>query len=140
MNFRAAKTDGKLDINWDRINTYISRWKEGTLFDVEITKRQQYKSNPLRAYYFAGVLPPIMEHAGYEKDELLDLHKFMKIRYFNVEPDKWGIYRKKDIPSVFGNKSPIPVPKKKEFVDYVVRKAAKVGIYIPDPNEENSNP
>lgn len=74
-----------------------------------------------------------MESARYEKDEILDLHKFMKIRYYNVKPDKWGIYRKKDIPSVFGNKSQIPVSGKKEFVDYVVRKAAKVGIYIDDP-------
>jgi hypothetical protein len=90
----------------------------------------------MRSYYFAAVLPAIMEKAGYEKDEIMDLHKFMKIRYYQVKPDKWGIFRKKDIPSVFGNKSKIPVSGKKEFVDYVVRKAAAVGIYISDPGEE----
>lgn len=134
MKFRARTDDNKkLDVNWDRVTAYLSKWPVGTLLDVEIVRRQPRRSDPLRAYYFAAVLPPIMESAGYEKDEILDLHKFMKIRYYNVKPDKWGIYRKKDIPSVFGNKSQIPVSGKKEFVDYVVRKAAKVGIYIDDP-------
>jgi len=134
MKFRARTNDKKqLDVNWDHINVYLSKWKPGTLLDVEIVRHQSKISSPLRSYYFAAVLPPIMSSAGYEKDEILDLHKFMKIRYFNIKPDKWGIYRKKDIPSVFGNESPILVPVKKQFVDYVVRKAAEVGIYIKDP-------
>lgn len=133
MKFRAKKINGKIDINWQRLELYIARWKEGALFDVEIKRLQRRKSDPLRKYYFAAVLPDIMKGAGYEPDEILDLHKWLKIRYYQIQPDKWGIYRRRDIPSVFGNKSKIPVLGKKEFVDWVIRKAAKAGIYIEDP-------
>ena len=137
MKFKAlSNNERKLDLNWVAINAYTSRWKPRTPFEIEIVKRQPKKSDPLRSYYFAAVLPPIMEAAGYEKDEILDLHKFLKIRYFNVQPDKWGIYRKKNIPSVFVSESDIPVPEKKKFIDHVIRKAAEVGIYIADPGEK----
>ena len=137
MKFR-ARTDERrqLDVNWDRVNAYLSKWPPGTVLDIEIVKRVPRKSSPLRSYYFAAVLPPIAEFAGYEKSEILDLHKFMKIRYFNVKPDNWGVYRKKDIPSVFSDESELDVPKKKDFVDHVVRQAAKLGVYIPSPGEK----
>lgn len=135
MKFRAGKYEGKLDINWDVINTYLSRWKDGTIFDIEIVRRQRKKSDPLRKYYFSGVIRPLMEFSGYEPDELLEVHKYLKARYFNIKPDKRGIYRNKDIPSVFSNESPIPVPEKKKFVDWVIRLAAKSGCYISDPGE-----
>ena len=58
-------------------------------------------------------------------------HRQLKIVYFQIEPDKKGIYRK--VPSVFGNESDIPVSKKKQFVDWVIRKASIEGCYIDDP-------
>ena len=138
MKFRVLSNDErKLDLNWTVINAYTSKWKPLAEFEIDIVKKQPKKSDPLRAYYFSAVLPPIMQSAGYEKDEMLDLHKFLKIRYFNVEPDKWGIYRRRDIPSVFGNDSEITVPEKKQFVDYVIRKAAEMGIYIDDPQPQS---
>ena len=134
MKFKAlSDKERKLDLNWDCVNLYVSRYKPNTPFDIEITRRQAKRSNPLRAYYFGAVLPPIAEYAGYEKNEILKLHEFMKIRYFNVQPDKWGIYRDKDIPSVFSDESEIEVPDKKKFVDHVIRQASKLGVYIPDP-------
>ena len=69
MKFRAIKSDGKLQINWERINVYLSRWKDGTVLDVEITRRQRTKSDPMRKYYFGVVLPLFMEHLGYDEDE-----------------------------------------------------------------------
>jgi hypothetical protein len=136
MKFQARTSDNcKLEVNWDRVNTYLSQWKPGTVLDIEIVKRVPRKSNPLRAYYFGAVMPPIADYAGYEKSEILDLHKFMKIRYFNVKPDKWGVYRKKDIPSVFSDESELKVPEKKAFVDHVIRQAAKLGVYVPNPGE-----
>ena len=70
MKFR-ARTNNKrqLDINWDQINIYTSRWKPDTWFDIDITRKQKKKSDPLRKYYFAAVLPPFMDSLGYEKDE-----------------------------------------------------------------------
>ena len=134
MKFKAIKIDGKLQINWDRIDVYLSNFKDGTSFDVEIIRRQKTRSTPLRAYYFGAVLPPFLEALGYEKDEDDLVHRQLKITYFRVKPDKRGIYRNKDIPSVFGDESTLGVSDKKAFLDWVIRKAAEAGVYIADPN------
>lgn len=132
MKFKAQITDNReIDIRWDLVKTYLSRWKPGTWLDVEIIRHQHKKSNPMRKYYFAGVLPPYMTELGYEKDEDELFHRQLKITYYRIKPDKKGIYRK--VPSVFGDKSDIPVSEKKEFVDWVIRKAAADGVYIEDP-------
>ena len=135
MKFRAAKRDGKIDINWDRLNLYVSKWKDGTLFDVEIIRRQKRVSDPMRKYYWGAVLPIYMDHLGYERDEDELFHRQLKIVYYGVKPDSKGIYRDKEIPSVFSNDSEIPISDKKRFMDWVIRKAAQDGVYIPDPGE-----
>ena len=133
MKFLAYKEAGKLTINWERVAVYLSKFKDGTRFNVEIVKRQKTRSDPLRAYYFGVVLPIFMAHLGYEKDEQELFHRQLKIVYFQIKPDAKGIYRK--VPSVFGNESTLPVADKSKFVDWVVRKAAKEGVYVPDPNQ-----
>ena len=132
MRFK-AQTDNnrKLDIQWDLINIYLSRWKPETWFDIDITRHQAKKSDPMRKYYFTAVVPTFAKHLGYEPDEHLLVHEQLKIRYFNIEPDKRNIYR--GVPSVFGNDSKLEVSKKKEFVDWVIRKAAQAGCYIESP-------
>ena len=85
----------------------------------------------MRKYYFAEVLPTFAGGIGYDPDEYLLFHQQLKIVYFQIEPDKKGIYRK--VPHVFANESDIPVPEKKKFVDWVIRKAAMEGVYIKDP-------
>jgi hypothetical protein len=130
MKFRAVKDKGKLNINWERIEVYLSRFKDGTAFDVSIVHRQRTKSDPQRKYYFGVVLPAFMEHLGYEKDESDLFHRQLKIVYFRIKPDKKGIYRK--VPSVFSNESEIVVAEKSKFLEWVIRKAAQEGVYIPD--------
>ena len=75
-----------------------------------------------------------MSALGYEKDEDDLVHRQLKITYFRVKPDKRGIYRNKDIPSIFGDESTLGVSDKKAFLDWVIRKAAEAGVYIDDPN------
>lgn len=121
-----------LNFNWESVNAYLFRYKENW-FNIEIQRKQRKKSDPLRKYYFGVVLPDFMAHLGYEKHEDELFHRQLKITYYRIEPDQKGIYR--NVPSVFGNKSEIPVGEKKDFVDWVVRTAAKDGVYIPDPGE-----
>jgi len=130
-----ARTNNKrqLEIRWDLINAYVSKWQPDTLLDVEIVRRQPKKSDPMRKYYFAAVLPPFMNHLGYDPDEEMLFHRQLKIVYFKIKPDAKGIYR--NVPSVFGNESDIPVSEKKKFVDWAIRKAAIEGVYIEDPGE-----
>ena len=67
MKFRAkSDKDRKIDINWDHIAKYVSRWKPETYFDVSITRRTARKSDPQRYYYCVAVLPGICEGAGYD--------------------------------------------------------------------------
>jgi hypothetical protein len=129
MKFQARTSDKRqLEVNWDRVNTYLSKWPPGTVLDIEIVKRVPRKSNPMRKLYFAAVLPEFAKYLGYDPDEYLLFHRQLKIVYFQIEPDKKGIYRK--VPHVFSNDSDIPVPEKKVFVDWVLRKAAMEGKYI----------
>jgi hypothetical protein len=131
VKFRAVKDNGKLNVNWERVEAYLSRWPDGTVLDLEIVRRQRTKSDPQRKFYFGVVLPLFMEHLGYDKDEQEIFHRQLKIVYFQIKPDAKGIYRK--VPSVFSNESELVVSEKSKYVEWVVRKAAQEGVYIPDP-------
>lgn len=139
MKFR-AKTDEqrKLVVNWDQVNMYLSRRKPGTLFEIEIKPWERKISDPMRKMYFGHILPTFMEYLGYDKDEQDIFHRQLKIVYFQIKPDKKGIYR--NVPSVFGNDSDLPISEKTKFVEWVLRKAAIEGCYIemdkPDPGEK----
>lgn len=135
----AARTNEKrkLDVRWDLVNAYCSKWKPGTYLTLEIIRKQKKISDPMRKYYFSTVLPPFMEHLGYEKDEELLFHHQLKATYFKRKyqcyQDKRGIWR--NVPSVFGNDSEIVISEKQGFVEWVKRKAAEYGVYVPDPGE-----
>ena len=117
----------------DSINIYVARYLPNTEFEISVTRRMKKKSDPMRKYYFAAVLPPFMEHLGYDQEEQMVFHRQLKIVYFQVQPDKHGIYREKEIPSVFGNESELGIDIKQKFIEWVKRKAAFEGVYIPEP-------
>ena len=91
-----------------------------------------------------AVLPGICDGAGYEKDEYADVHKDLKCRFFENQHalfesleltppsrDKRGIWR--HVPKGFHEDSVIPVEDKAKYVEWVVRKAARYGVYIQGP-------
>lgn len=136
MNFKlASNTNRKISINMDRVNVYTSKWKPGTSFDVEIVRRVPKKvaSPEQRGYYYAEVLPKLMVGCGYDADEALMVHRQLKIIFFHVQPDQRGIYRDKNIPSVFSFESDIGIEKRCAFIDWVARKAAEYGEYVNEP-------
>ena len=128
MKFRAQKIKGKIDINWQHLEVYTSKWKDGATFTIEIKREQRRKSTPQRKMYFAAILPEFAKGLGYDPDEYLLFHRQLKIVYFQVKPDKKGIYR--NVPHVFADESELPVPEKSKFIEWVLRKAAMEGIYI----------
>ncbi len=137
MQFKATSDEKrKLDLDWERVNIYISRYKPGTSFDVEITRRQVTRKDPMKIDYFARIVPPFMKALGYEKHETLIFHRQLKIRYYEHDPehevykDKRGIWR--NVPHVFREESKMPVSKRQEFVDWVLRRAAFENVYIAD--------
>ena len=128
MKFKAQKIKGKIDINWNHLEAYTSKWKDGSTFTIEIIRDQRKHSSPQRKMYFAAILPEFARGLGYDPDEYLLFHRQLKIVYFQVQPDKKGIYR--NVPHVFADESELPVPEKSKFIEWVLRKAAMEGIYI----------
>ena len=137
MKFHVKTTKNrKVVLNMEAINAYASRWKPGTQLEVEIKRPVAKKSDSQRAFYWAVVIPQFCDELGYDPDERELFHRQLKITYFGVKPDAKGIYRNKDIPAVFANESDKDVRQKKEFIEWVVRKAAQNGIYISCEEDE----
>jgi len=129
MKFVARTDDNrKLECRWDLVNEYCKKWKPGTVLNLEITRKQKTKSDPMRKMYFAAILPEFARHLGYDPDENLLFHRQLKIVFFQIKPDKKGIYRK--VPHVFADKSTLPISEKKRFIEWVLRKAAQEGKII----------
>lgn len=129
MKFKLITDDKrKLSFNMAAIDAYTGRWKPGTPIEVEI-KRRAVPKDPIRKYYFAAVLKPYADHLGYDQGEETELlHRQLKIVWYQVEPDKKGIY--KGVPTLFRNESDKGVGEKQEFINWVVRCAARDGVYI----------
>jgi hypothetical protein len=130
-------------INMDAVNAYTSKWVPGTAFDFEIVRKVQRKSDPIRKYYFGVVMPVALETFGYDAFEKDIVHKQLKIRYFDVKPDRHGIYRDKDIPPVFADDSHLTDKERKKrdelrkkFTEAVIRLVASEGGYVPEPGEK----
>jgi len=134
MKFR-ARTDKnkKFETNWDVIETYLSRFKAGTLLTVEIKKLEKTNSDPMRAFYYSQILPPLLEATGYERYEGQIVHHTLKGLFFeNHANEEWRTYKDerglwRNVPHVFSKKSPIPISEKKKFIEFVERAGVKYG-------------
>lgn len=126
-----SNADRKLPLNMIAIEAYVAKWKPFSQFRFELTRvDDKTASDPQRGYYFSAVLPALLRGCGYDPDEYKAVHRQLKIIFFHVQPDEHGIYRDKDIPSVFSLKSDIGPQKRAAFIDWVLRKAAENGEYV----------
>jgi hypothetical protein len=145
MKQQIIKKDGKPDTDketlWLWVNNYISRYKDGSCFEWEIKIRTRKKSNPQRKLYFASILPSFMSAVGYDPPEYLDVHRFLKIRWFEpqagllvecglkpITKDDHGYYH--NVPDLFSSKSQIPVGIRTKYIDWVTRIASQYGAEI----------
>ena len=142
MKQQIIKINGKPDVDsetvWTWITNYISRYKDGTRFEWEIKIKARRKSDPQRKLYFAAILPKFMEAVGYDPPEYLDVHRFLKIRWFEpqsqlledhglkpITKDDHGYYH--NVPDLFSEKSQIPVDVRTRYIDWVTRIASEYG-------------
>jgi len=132
MKFRARKEKDRLVYQKELVQAYLSRFKEGDVFKIEIRRPQKIGSDPYRRYYFGVVIKDFMAGLFYEPHEKDMFHEQLKELYFQVKPDEHGFKR---IPNVFHKKKGLPSKKQIEFIEWVKRLAAREGIYIPDVNE-----
>jgi len=134
LRFRGRTTNEReLEADWLVINTFLSRFKPGTLLDIEIKRLEKTNSDPMRAYYYSQILPPVLKATGYEVYEGEIVHHTFKGMFFeNNKNEEWRTYKDKrglwrNVPHVFAKKSPIPIPIKKDFIGFVERIGAKYG-------------
>lgn len=133
-----GRPDTDKDTVWMWITNYTNRYKDGTKFEWEIKIKPRKKSDPQRKLYFASILPGLMEAVGYDPHESLDVHRFLKIRFFEPQPklleefglkpitkDKHGYYH--NVPHLFGDKSVIPVHVRSKYIDWATRIAVQYG-------------
>jgi len=131
MKFSLTSNQNRqVSINMDSVNAYTSKWTPGTEFEVEIVRRVHHKKDPIRRFYWAVVLPALMEGVGYEPEEQEMVHHFLKATFFRCEKDERGIPR--NVPPLFRNDSDEEMETKVKFVEWVIRKAAEYGVYVPE--------
>jgi len=134
MKFRARiSSKKKLETNWEIIDVFLSRFKPGTLLELDIKRLERKESNPMRRYYYSQVLPPLLKATGYEVYEAQFVHNVLKGMFFeNHENEEWRTYKDergiwRNVPHVFAKNSPIPVSVKKEFISFAERVGVKYG-------------
>lgn len=93
-----------------------------------VKQYRNLRSDPQRKFYFSAVLTPFGEAQGYDKTELLFFHHQLKGLFFNIQPDRFGMY--KNLPAVFGEDSDLDTKRKTEFIDFVLREAARNDVDI----------
>lgn len=134
MQFRArTNSKRKFETNWDVIDTFLMRFKPNTLLEIDIKRLERKNSDPMRAFYYSQILPPLLEATGYEKYEGEIVHHTLKGLFFeNHKNEEWRTYKDerglwRNVPHVFAKKSPIPISVKKEFISFVERIGVKYG-------------
>ena len=134
MKFRGRTTNKReLEADWTVINTFLARFKPATLLEIEIKRLEKKNSNPMRAYYYSQILPPLLKSTGYERYEGEIVHHTLKGLFFeNHKNEEWRTYKDerglwRNVPHVFAKKSPIPISIKKEFISFVERIGVKYG-------------
>jgi hypothetical protein len=138
MDFKLKSDENRqIHINMDSINIYVARYVPNTEFELTLLRKKKTVSDAQRKYYYAIVLPGLMNALGYDPEDADMVHRQLKIVFFGVKCDNHGIYREKEIPSVFSNQSDKPIDIKTKFIEWVCRKASENGEYIPSPGERN---
>lgn len=120
---------------------------EESAFRVTVEEVKSARTSAQNAYLFGVCYPPISEVTGYEKDELhtyfLGTHFGWKDRKVPKTPrNREGV---ESVPvrttttDEHGKRSVLPILAFSDYVAFVQRFAAiKLGIVIPDPQEEHA--
>lgn len=118
-----------------RIIRAIHALPAGRLYAVEIKERKRGRTLQQNAYLWGVCYAEILRQggeslAGWEAE---DIHEYMLGEWSGWE-ELEGLGRKRLRP--VKRSSTLSVTEFMDFVEFIQRKAAGLGIYIPDPNEE----
>lgn len=113
-----------------RLNTCLRRLEDADSWRIEVTEYKDTRSLEQNAYLFGVVYSTILQHSDLQGWDLDDLHTFMKGEFFGWETiTAFGRKRMKPIK----RSSRLTVQQFSDYLEFVIRKAAEMGIVVPDP-------
>jgi len=116
--------------NLSRIVAFLSSLSITREWKLEISENRRTRSTEQNAYLWGCVYPTILQHMpGWDAD---DLHEYFLGEHFGWETLE-GFGRKRLRP--VRRSSKLKTTEFMAYLDFVQRRAAEHGIYIPDPNE-----
>lgn len=127
--------DTTADERLDRIVRFIAALPTSEPWRVRIEKYRKTRSNQQNRYLWGVCYATILKEggevlAGWDAD---DLHEYFLGEHFGWETIE-GFGRKRMKP--IRRSSKLSTLEFSEFVDFIQRKAAELGVYIPSPDEE----
>lgn len=101
-------------------------------WSVEIKQWREKRSNAQIAYFWAGIVNPIVEETGNDKDTI---HDYLCIEYWGSEVvDVFGKKKKRPVQTLT-SPEPVSVENMVNFCEWCVSHMAEHGIIIEPPRE-----
>lgn len=99
---------------------------------VTVEENKKRRSNQQNAYLWGCVYPTIIEQADLQGWDAEDLHEYFLGEHYGWETcEGFGTKRKKPMK----RSSKMSTLEFEEHAEFIKRKMAHLGVYIPDPNE-----
>jgi len=117
-----------------RLTTALRRLEALNDWRIEVTEYKDTRSLEQNAYLFGVVYTTILQHTDLQGWDLDDIHTFMKGEFFGWETVT-GFGRKRVKP--IKRSSRLSIQQFSDYMEFVIRKAAELGIEIPEPERPN---
>lgn len=120
LRLQLQKKDGKIEFDRSQFNYYIDKLGDGR-YTMEIKKYYKKRTGCQNRYYWA-IIEIIGNELGYDPQEM---HETFKATYLGEIDDNGLIHSKSTTKQTTASM--------KEYMEKIIRFAAKNGIVIPDP-------
>lgn len=106
----------------------------GKPINIKISVARPERTDPQNRYLFGAAYPPLCQHMGHSKDEI---HEWLCGEYFGWVDRALPGGRVTSVPLRTTTK-PDKLDDREfwKFIEFIQRKAAEGGVYIPDPEEK----
>jgi len=126
--FGGVVEKGELVLNQPDLFAGYLRSLSGKKVVVTVKQERKHRSLPQNNYYWGVVIPLLMDHTGYEKNEM---HDAMRVKFLSIEEK--GLM-------IVGSTTNLSTKEFMEYVEQITRWAAQeMGVVIPPPNGVDYN-
>lgn len=123
---RGSVEKGKLKLDFPEKYLVLLSKFEGQRVELVIRKKATKRSDSQNKYYWGVIVEILSDHCGYSKDEMHDALKYKFLSDHNA--DEIGLIK-------IGSTAKLNTDEFIRYTNEVVRWAAEMGVYIPDPSQ-----